>query len=357
MTPTTNTAQLKTLLLGWAEELGFADLGISDISLDDYVHYLDNWLEEGYQGEMTWMQERRDLRAMPAELVPETIRVISVRMNYLRPDTEPLRILKDPEKAYISRYALGRDYHKLIRSRLAKLAERIREWASINLPQDATAQRVFVDSAPVLEKPFAEKSGMGWIGKNTLLLNREEGSWFFLGEIFTSLELPIDRADYANHCGNCRACLKVCPTDAFPKPYVLDARKCISYLTIEHKDEIPEELRSPMGNRVFGCDDCQLICPWNRYAKPAEEDDFKPRHGLESVDLIELFGWSEDEFLERTAGSPIRRVGYERWQRNLAIGIGNGPASSEAITVLQTKGIDSPLVQEHVNWAVDKLSS
>ena len=349
--------QLKALLPSWAEEFGFAAVGVSDIGLDQYLHYLDNWLEAGYQGDMAWMQERRDLRAQPAELVPETIRVISVRMNYLAPDTEPVRVLNDPEKAYISRYALGRDYHKLIRSRLAKFAEKIRHWASENLLHNESAQRVFVDSAPVLEKPFAEKSGMGWIGKNTLLLNREEGSWFFLGEIFTSLELPLDEPDYKDHCGNCRACLKVCPTNAFPEPYVLDARKCISYLTIEHKGPIPETLRTPMGNRVFGCDDCRLICPWNRYAKTTVEDDFAPRHGLASAALTDLFKWSESDFLEKTAGSPIRRVGYERWQRNLAVGIGNGEASPEAVSTLKAKGLDSPLVQEHVNWALNKLNS
>ncbi|MCL4168306.1 UNVERIFIED_CONTAM: hypothetical protein GTU68_023411, partial [Idotea baltica] len=218
------------------------------------------------------------------------------------------------------------------------------------------SQRVFVDSAPVLEKPFAEKSGLGWIGKNTLLLNQQEGSWFFLGEIFTNLQIPISSKAQEDKCGNCRACLKVCPTDAFPKPYVLDARKCISYLTIENKGAIPEELRKPMGNRVFGCDDCQLICPWNRYAKPTDENDFSPRHGLASATLVELFEWNEDQFLEKTAGSPIRRVGFERWRRNLAVGIGNGPASSEAVSSLRQQNLDSPLVQEHVDWALNQLT-
>lgn len=350
-------SELRALIPGWAKDLGFAEIGVSDLALDDYLSYLDNWLEQGYQGEMSWMADRRELRAHPKQLVPDTMRVISLRMNYLRPDTEPLKILKSSEKAYISRYALGRDYHKLIRSRLAKLAKQIHKWSLDKLAGQNLSQRVFVDSAPVLEKPFAEKSGLGWIGKNTLVLNREEGSWFFLGEIYTNLELPVDNNPQEDKCGNCRACLKVCPTDAFPKPYVLDARKCISYLTIEHKEAIPEELRSPMGNRVFGCDDCQLICPWNRYAKPTAEGDFAPRHGLASADLIDLFKWDENQFLENTAGSPIRRVGYERWQRNLAVGIGNAPPSSEAVNSLQHHSLDSPLVREHVNWALNKLSS
>ena len=349
--------KLKALLRSWAEDFGFAAVGVSDIAIDTHLNYLDDWLKAGYQGDMQWMQDRRDLRANPEDLVPKTIRVISVRMNYLSPDTEPVKILNDPEKAYVSRYALGRDYHKLIRNRLAKFAERIRCWTSENLPQHNISQRVFVDSAPVLEKPFAEKSGIGWIGKNTLLLNREEGSWFFLGEIYTNLEITPDEPDYKDHCGKCRACLKICPTDAFPEPYVLDARKCISYLTIEHKGPIPKALRTPMGNRVFGCDDCQLICPWNRYAKATSEKDFSPRHGLASADLIDLFNWDEEDFLQHTAGSPIRRVGYERWQRNLAVGLGNGPASAEAITALKTKSLDSPLVQEHAAWAIDKLNS
>lgn len=348
-------SELKDLISVWAKELGFADMGVSNLALDEYLQGLDNWLDNGFQGDMSWMSDRRDLRANPEELVPKTIRVISLRMNYLRPDTEPLKVLKDSDKAYISRYALGRDYHKLIRNRLAKLAEKMRSWSSKHLGDKAISQRVFVDSAPVLEKPFAEKSGLGWIGKNTLLLNRSEGSWFFLGEIYTNLELEVDDRPQEDKCGKCRACLKVCPTDAFPRPYVLDARKCISYLTIESKGPIPEELRAPIGNRVFGCDDCQLICPWNRYAKPTDEEDFAPRHGLEAADLIELFNWTEEQFLEKTAGSPIRRVGHERWQRNLAVGIGNSSGSSEAVQSLMDCDNSSPLVREHINWALSKL--
>ena len=348
---------LRELLDQWSVELGFAALGITDIDLDDYLSHLDKWLEKGFQGDMNWMRDRRDLRAKPNELVPETVRVIVLRMNYLRPDTEPLRILKDPEKAYISRYALGRDYHKLVRSRLAKLAKKMTDWAAENLPETEVSQRVFVDSAPVLEKPFGEKSGLGWIGKNSLLLSKEEGSWFFLGEIFTNLPLPLSAHREENRCGKCRACLKICPTDAFSEPYVLDARKCISYLTIESKGPIPEELREPIGNRVFGCDDCQLICPWNRYAKPTDEADFKPRHGLEAADLLELFSWSESRFLDNTAGSPIRRVGHERWQRNLAVAIGNGPSNAESVAALRNHSLDTPLVQEHVDWALAKLSA
>lgn len=354
---TSNQAQaLKKHISDWAIELGFAQVGVADLKLDASLKYLDRWLDNAYQGDMGWMSDRRDLRAKPETLVPGTLRVISLRMNYLPPDTEPLRILEDKSKAYISRYALGRDYHKLIRNRLAKLADKIKDWASENLPNTEASQRVFVDSAPVLEKPFAEKSGLGWIGKNTLLLNREEGSWFFLGEIYTNLELPVDSNPQEDKCGKCKACLNICPTDAFPEPYVLDARKCISYLTIEHKGAIPTELRKPMGNRVFGCDDCQLICPWNRYARPTDEQDFRPRHDLNNRDLTELFAWDEETFLRNTAGSPIRRVGFERWQRNLAVGLGNGPAMSETIQSLKQHSLDSPLVQEHVDWAVKQLS-
>lgn len=350
-------AELMTLLPEWAKDYGFADLGITDLALDEYLDLLDDWLGKDYHGGMAWMKDRRNLRAKPSELVPDTVRVISLRMNYLEEGTQPLSVLKDKEKAYISRYALGRDYHKLMRSRLANLATKISAWVAENAQNQPPAQRVFVDSAPVLEKPFAEKSGLGWIGKNTLVLNREAGSWFFLGEIYTSLELPVESTTETDQCGSCSACMNVCPTDAFPKPYVLDARKCISYLTIEHQGSIPEELRAPMGNRVFGCDDCQLVCPWNRYAKHSQETDFSPRHGLDSAKLIELFRWEEEDFLMRTAGSPIRRIGYERWLRNLAIGLGNGPQTTEAISALENFNLDSSLVQEHVDWALKRLKS
>jgi epoxyqueuosine reductase len=356
-TDSQNTDKLNkilSLIEQWSKEFGFQDWGIADLGIDSYVSRLDDWLANGYQADMEWISDRRDLRANPDQLVDGTLRIISLRMDYQAPDTEPLRVLKSGEKAYISRYALGRDYHKLIRSRLAKLAEKISHWADIELGADIS-QRVFVDSAPVLEKPLAEKAGLGWIGKNTLILNRNAGSWFFLGEIYTNLPLPASTQQAEDECGKCKACMNICPTDAFPKPYVLDANRCISYLTIENSGAIPVELRSKMGNRVFGCDDCQLICPWNRYASTTSESDFKPRHQLENSDLVDLYYWTEEEFLNRTAGSPIRRTGYTGWQRNLAVGLGNGPPSAKAIEALENVKPSSPMVLEHVEWALDQL--
>ena len=346
--------ELRAQIEQWAEQHGFQALGVADMSLDSYVERLDAWLERGYQADMNWIADRRELRANPEALVEGSVRVISLRMNYQPPDTEPLQILKSSDKAYISRYALGRDYHKLIRSRLSRIACLIEQWAADNLGMES-AQRAFVDSAPVLEKPLAEKAGLGWIGKNTLLLNRDAGSWFFLGEIYTSLPLQTDNLHTEDECGKCKACLKICPTDAFPEPYVLDANKCISYLTIENTGPIAVELRSKIGNRVFGCDDCQLVCPWNRFSKHSEETDFKPRHSLDSQSLLELFKWSEEDFLNKTAGSPIRRTGYQGWQRNLAVGIGNGSPSEEAIHTLKQAKVNSALVREHVEWALNRL--
>lgn len=338
----------------WAQEAGFDAVGISDMDVERYSQRLDQWLEEGYHADMDWIADRRDLRAFPETLLQGSARVISLRMNYQPPDTKPLEVLKSKDKAYVSRYALGRDYHKLIRSRLSKIAKLIEEWAAKNLDQHSV-QRAFVDSAPVLEKPLAEKAGLGWIGKNTLLLNRNAGSWFFLGEIYTSLPLEADNIEAKDECGKCKACLKICPTDAFPEPYVLDANKCISYLTIENSGPIPEELRIKMGNRVFGCDDCQLVCPWNRFSSDSQETDFSPRHNLDNEDLITLFNWSEEEFLTKTAGSAIRRTGYEGWRRNIAVGLGNGPASIKAIETLANAKTDSALVREHVEWALNNL--
>lgn len=347
---------LRALINSWAHEFGFQAVGVSDMNVKRYTSRLDQWLEDGYHADMDWISDRRELRANPETLLKGSARVISLRMNYQPPGTQPLEVLNSAEKAYISRYALGRDYHKLIRSRLSKIAIQIEQWATENLGQNSV-QRAFVDSAPVLEKPLAEKAGLGWIGKNTLLLNRDAGSWFFLGEIYTSLPLKPDNIEAEDKCGKCKACLKICPTDAFPKPYVLDANKCISYLTIENSGPIPEVLRSKMGNRVFGCDDCQLVCPWNRFSSHSTETDFKPRHNLADEDLITLFNWSEEEFLNKTAGSPIRRAGYEGWRRNLAIGIGNGPASKQAIITLTNVETDSVLVREHVEWALDNLKT
>lgn len=333
----------------WAGQLGFQQLGITDTDLGEDAARLDAYLAAGYHGEMAYMASHGTMRSRPEELVPGTVRVISVRMDYLPEDTQMAQMLAQPEQAYISRYALGRDYHKLIRKRLQQLAEKI------------TAQigpfgyRAFVDSAPVMEKPLARKAGLGWMGKNTLILNRQAGSWFFLGELLIDLPLPIDEPNDRDHCGKCSACLDVCPTQAFVGERVLDARRCISYLTIELKDAIPEELRPLIGNRVFGCDDCQLVCPWNRFAKPTQEDDFKPRHNLDNVTLAELFMWTEEQFLKRTEGSPMRRTGYERWLRNLAVGLGNAPSTIPVLEALKAR-LDHPseLVVEHVLWALQQ---
>lgn len=333
----------------WGAELGFQQIGITDTLLSTAGKRLNTWLDEGYQGSMQWMGEHGSKRYHPEQLLPGTTRVITGRMNYLPDNDNLVAALKNEETAYISRYALGRDYHKLIRKRLATLAKKIED----AVPGIPLSQRPFVDSAPVMEKPLAVKAGLGWQGKNTLIINSTAGSWFFLGEIYTNLPLPLDRESERDRCGDCSACMKVCPTDAFPEPYVLDSRRCISYLTIEHKGSIPEEFREPMGNRVFGCDDCQAICPWNKKAAPTAEKDFTPRHGLNNSELLELFQWSEAEFLKNTEGSPLRRIGHERWLRNLAIGLGNAPKSAAIVNILE-KSLNHPsaLVREHVTWAL-----
>ncbi|MDO3381082.1 tRNA epoxyqueuosine(34) reductase QueG [Gilvimarinus algae] len=349
-------AQLARDIKRWGRELGFQQVGITDTDLSAEEPQLKDWLAKGYQGEMSWMSEHGNKRSRPAELVPGTVRVISARMDYLPGDTEQIKVLKDPEKAYLSRYALGRDYHKLIRKRLSQLARQIEAALPTHLQaQDGQQMRAFVDSAPVLERPLAAKSGLGWTGKHTLILNDKAGSWFFLGELFTYLPLPVDESEQPNRCGECTACLKVCPTDAFPAPYTLDARRCISYLTIELKGAIPEEFREPMGNRVFGCDDCQAICPWNKYAQPTGERDFLPRHGLNDSDLLSLFKWDEEAFLRNTKGSAIRRIGYQRWLRNLATGLGNAPSRPDIIEALEQRlGKHGPVVDEHLLWALER---
>lgn len=355
--------QLAEDIQHWGREFGFQQIGITDIDLGIHQHYLQQWLNNHYHGEMEWMQTHQDLRNAPDKLVPQTIRVISARMNYLPEDPKHIKILKQTDKAYLSRYALGRDYHKLIRKRLASIAKKIEaRYQTIaeenGWPAISASQRPFVDSAPVLEKALAEKAGLGWIGKNTLVLNKDTGSWFFLGEILTSIPLPTNQTIAENKCGDCTACLKVCPTDAFVAPYQLDASRCISYLTIELKGSIPEEFREPIGNRVFGCDDCQAICPWNKFAQHSKEDDFSPRHELDDSYLCDLFLWTEEEFLQRTEGSPIRRIGYERWLRNIAIGLGNAPKSEQVIhTLEQQKEHPSELVQEHIQWAIAQQQS
>jgi epoxyqueuosine reductase len=331
----------------WGQELGFQALGFTGIALDEHRAHLDRWLTAGHQGEMEWMARHGDKRSQPDTLVPGTCTVISARMDYL-PDAAPAEaILNQPELGYVSRYALGRDYHKLLRGRLAKLAKRIETHLG------GGRYRAFVDSAPVLERALAENAGLGWIGKNTMLLNDKAGSWFFLGEIYTDIPLPPDPPKEQTHCGSCTACLEACPTGAFVSPGVLDARRCISYLTIEHAGSIPETLRPLMGNRIYGCDDCQLVCPWNKFAQISTEPDFAPRHQLDSQALVDLFQWDETTFLARTEGSPIRRIGYERWLRNIAIALGNAPASEQARTALLTRAQHpSELVREHVVWAL-----
>ncbi|HEY3077070.1 MAG TPA: tRNA epoxyqueuosine(34) reductase QueG [Burkholderiales bacterium] len=327
----------------WGLELGFQAIGIADADLSAAEPRLLDWLAQGRHGEMEYMARHGALRARPAELKPGTLRVISCRMDYATPSEPDER----GEAAYIARYARGRDYHKVLRSRLQQLCERIEGEAG------PFGYRVFTDSAPVMEVELAVRAGLGWRGKHTLLLNRT-GSWFFLGEVFTDLPLPPD-APIEEHCGSCRRCIDVCPTQAIVGPYELDARRCISYLTIEHKSSIPEELRPLIGNRVYGCDDCQLVCPWNGFAQASNEPDFQVRNGLDRATLVELFGWSEAEFDERLRGSPIRRIGYERWLRNLAVGLGNAPRSPAVLAALRSRA-DHPsaLVREHVRWALSR---
>jgi epoxyqueuosine reductase len=336
----------------WARELGFQQIGVTDVDLAEHEAYLQKWLDAGYHGSMDYMAHHGTKRSRPDELVPGTCRVLSVRMDYHLGDTNPEGVLASSHKAYISRYTLGRDYHKLLRKRLARLATRIESEAG------GGRYRAFVDSAPVLERALAERAGLGWIAKNTMLINADAGSWFFLGEIYTDLPLPVDPPQASKHCGTCTACLDICPTDAFSGPFELDARRCISYLTIEYRGSIDPALRPLMGNRVFGCDDCQLVCPWNKFARPTSEPDFQPRHDLEDSDLVTLFLWDEEIFLEKTAGSAIRRIGHTLWLRNLAVGLGNGPASDEAIAALTTRlSHPAAIVREHVQWALQRLTA
>jgi len=338
----------------WSEELGFNQLGVSDIDLSEAEKKLQEWLNAGFHGEMDYMHKHGSKRSHPEQLVEETCRVISVRMDYLPPDCELSdAVLADPTKGFISRYALGRDYHKVMRKRLQKLADKIKNHIG------EFGYRAFVDSAPVLEKALAEKSGLGWIGKHSNLINNNAGSWFFLGEIYTDLPLPLsNNADTAeNHCGTCNRCLDLCPTKAIVAPYKVDARRCISYLTIELFGSIPVEFRKDMGNRIYGCDDCQLCCPWNRFSQPTREPDFFARHPLDSPDLLDLFSWSEETFLKNTEGSAIRRIGHQRWIRNISIALGNAPASKAVIQALneklqQTKASDDALLMEHIQWAL-----
>ncbi|OOZ41215.1 tRNA epoxyqueuosine(34) reductase QueG [Solemya elarraichensis gill symbiont] len=336
----------------WASELGFQQCGITDTDLTLAESRLHAWLGHGYQGDMEYMSRHGVKRSRPAELEPGTLRVVSVRMNYL-PDTQEdlLALTQEPAQAFLSRYALGRDYHKLLRKRLQQLADRITS------AHGKFGYRVFVDSAPVLEKPIAEKAGLGWIGKHSNLISRDAGSWFFLGELYVDLPLPIDEPS-EEHCGSCSACIDICPTQAIVEPFVVDARRCISYLTIELHDAIPLALRKQIGNRIYGCDDCQAVCPWNRFSQNGAEEDFLPRHELDQTTLLELFSWDEETFLNRTEGSAIRRIGYQRWQRNLAVALGNSKGGTEVISSLQHALTDaSPMVKEHIAWALSNLCS
>jgi len=335
-----------------AAALGFGKVGITGVELRDDEAWLERWLELGRHGELEYMERHGMKRARPAELVPGTVRVISARMDYWPTDAaDPFDALRDGRRAYVSRYALGRDYHKVLRKRLQKLAESIEERIG------PFGYRVFTDSAPVLEKALARNAGLGWIGKHTNLIDKNAGSYFFLGEILTDLPLPVD-APATAHCGSCTACLEVCPTGAIVAPYEVDARRCISYLTIELKGSIPEPLRPAIGNRIFGCDDCQLFCPWNKFARPAALPDFSPRHRLDAARLVELFAWTEDEWSARTEGSAIRRAGYEGWLRNIAVALGNAPADPEIDAALASRAEHpSPIVREHVHWALARRRS
>ncbi len=343
----TDTAALKKEIVEWCWELGFQQAGISNIDLATAEGRLNDWLAARFHGSMHYMERHGSKRSHPEELVQGTVRVISVRMDYLPESQVAARKLLDHDsRAYVSRYALGRDYHKLMRRRLRTLAQRIESRIG------EFGYRAFVDSAPVLEKAIAEKAGLGWVGKHTNLINRKEGSWFFLGELYTDLPLAPDTAE-ESHCGTCTECMDVCPTNAIVAPYSLDARRCISYLTIESRDPIPVEFRKAMGNRIYGCDDCQLFCPWNKFAKLTAETDFAPRHELDSVDLVELFSWDEQTWLRRMEGSAIRRIGHEQWLRNIAVALGNAKTTHEVVAALSSRQHDqSDQVAQHVEWAL-----
>ena len=356
MTPSETTAlsssthaELARKIKKWAKTLGFQQAGITNVDLKKAEKQLHRWLQNGFHGSMEYMARHDNLRSRPEALLPGTIRVISIRLDYLpEPVENSEQVLNDPVQAYISRYALGRDYHKLMRKRLQRLASMISEEIG------PFGYRAFVDSAPVLEKALAEKAGLGWIGKHSNLINKNAGSWFFLGEIYVDLPLPLD-IPATEHCGNCSACIDICPTQAIVGPFQVDARRCISYLTIELKGSIPVEFRSKIGNRIYGCDDCQAICPWNKFARITEETDFHARHGLDAAHLISLFGWSEDTFLTKTEGSAIRRIGYQRWLRNIAIALGNAPQDRAVTAALHSRRDDqSELVREHVRWALQQ---
>ena len=342
-----NYSRLKSDIDQWAQELGFAQVGVSDIDLSEAGEHLNRWLTKGFHADMDYMHKHGEKRYNPEQLVPGTVRVISARLNYMDTDVKPYQqALRETQKAAVSRYALGRDYHKLMRNKLKKLAQKIESEVG------KLGYRVFSDSAPVMEKAIAEKAGLGWIGKHSNVINPKAGSYFFLGEIYTDLPLPTDdKQDF--HCGSCTACMPACPTGAIVAPFQIDAGRCISYLTIENHGAIPEHLRKPIGNRIYGCDDCQMVCPWNKFTKKSQEPDFSPRQQLDDIELLALFAWSEEEFLNNTEGSPIRRIGYESWQRNLAVALGNAETEPAIIQALTEKlDIVSDMVREHIEWAL-----
>ena len=349
LSDTNDYAKLAADIKRWGRELGFSDIGIADTELSSAEALHQAWIKKGFHGDMDYMAKHGVKRTRPADLVPNTVRVITARLDYLPPTAKASwNVIEDSEKAFISRYALGRDYHKVLRQKLQKLCDKISE----NIAD--FEYRVFTDSAPVLEVALAEKAGLGWRGKHTLLINKDRGSWFFLGEIYTNLPLPIDEKA-SNHCGTCSACIDICPTRAITAPYEVDARRCISYLTIELKTAIPLEFRPLIGNRVYGCDDCQLVCPWNKFAEITSEPDFNVRNGLDDISLVECFAWSEVEFTQKMAGSAIFRIGYLQWLRNIAVGLGNAPSSPAVINALKARAQDShELVREHVAWALQQ---
>ena len=338
----------------WSTELGFQQMGISDINLEEHETHLLNWLKKGFHGEMSYMENHGTKRSRPNDLVEGTIRVISFRMDYNPPEcADSETIMNNQSLGFISRYALGRDYHKLMRNKLQELSNTIQQEIG------DFGYRVFVDSAPVLEKALAEKAGLGWIGKHSNVINSKAGSWFFLGEIYTNLPLPTVETPSDNHCGTCQSCIDICPTKAIIAPYQVDARRCISYLTIELKNAIPIEFRKAMGNRIYGCDDCQLVCPWNRFSENTTENDFNVRHNLDAPELLSLFKWNEETFLTNMEGSAIRRIGYHSWIRNIAIALGNASYSVDIINALNEKKqlVDNDMVIEHIEWALQEQTS
>ena len=343
-----NKSVLAKKIKKWGVELGFQQIGITKTELHQDEAYLIDWISKGRHGEMSYMKSHGTKRSRPSDLLPGTISIICARMDYLpKISKQPIQVLRNKKLAYISRYATGKDYHKLIRERLKKLAKKI------HAHYGEFGYRCFVDSAPVLEKALARNSGLGWIGKHTNLINPKAGSWFFLGEIYTNLPLEIDQPYEKQHCGSCSACIDVCPTNAIVGAMEVDARRCISYLTIELRGSIPEEFRKMIGNRVYGCDDCQLICPWNKFAKNSNEDDFRVRNGLDDASLVELFAWTEKEFKEKTKGTAIQRIGYQSWLRNIAVGLGNAPTTKKVVNALKARQNNSSiLVNEHIDWAL-----